>query len=302
MEAQAPIQNGRRAETSQKTGGLLPTKSYMSRGNKNNLLIFCLLKGADVKQKVEMNKILKASKTGMIALYIVMMFSACGEKKLPESIVPIQTEIEGDLSKQYVLVEKDCYLSTSSNSFTFEVKRTDAQLPGFDRIGVGIEIFDKDGKSIVSQKPNIKAINSWNDMFYALQLQSGEYKEISINITGWPDKLYDAHSFKIIIKTNSEETDQSPTNTSISSGSASSNSEDWDAVLKSYESYIDQYVKLIKKVNSGDMSAMTEYAKMLEKAEDLQNKLENAKDELSATQASKLLKLQTKLANAVSGM
>jgi hypothetical protein len=82
----------------------------------------------------------------------------------------------------------------------------------------------------------------------------------------------------------------------------SSSSEDWDAVLKSYENYIDQYIKLLKKANSGDLNALTEYAEMMEKATDLAEKMENAGDELSTSQMTKFVKLQTKLANAAANM
>lgn len=47
------------------------------------------------------------------------------------------------------------------------------------------------------------------------------------------------------------------------------------------------------------MSAMTEYASMLEKAESLSKKLEKAQDDLTASQAARFLKLQQKLTNAV---
>jgi hypothetical protein len=81
-----------------------------------------------------------------------------------------------------------------------------------------------------------------------------------------------------------------------------SSDENWDAVLKSYEDYIDKCIKLAKKASSGDISAISEYAGILEKAEELQTQLEKASGDLSAAQASKLLKLQTKLANAAASM
>jgi hypothetical protein len=79
---------------------------------------------------------------------------------------------------------------------------------------------------------------------------------------------------------------------------SSSGSEDWDDILKSYEDYIDQYIKLLKKANNGDASALSEYPAMMEKATDLAGKLENAGNDLTPTQASKFAKLQVKLANA----
>lgn len=69
--------------------------------------------------------------------------------------------------------------------------------------------------------------------------------------------------------------------------------------MDEYEEYIDDYIKFYKKAQTGDMSAMTEYASMLEKAESLSKKLEKAQDDLTASQAARFLKLQQKLTNAV---
>ena len=82
----------------------------------------------------------------------------------------------------------------------------------------------------------------------------------------------------------------------------SDSSEDWDAVLKSYEEFIDKYIALLKKANQGDMSALTEYVNMMEKASDLAEKLGDANDELTPEQAAKFLKLQTKFTNAALSM
>ena len=76
-------------------------------------------------------------------------------------------------------------------------------------------------------------------------------------------------------------------------------SSQWDQVFDSYEKYIDQCAKLYKKAQAGDMSAMTEYASMLEKANDLSSKLDNAKSEMSADQMARFTKLQSKLISAV---
>jgi hypothetical protein len=65
---------------------------------------------------------------------------------------------------------------------------------------------------------------------------------------------------------------------------------------------VDKYIKLLKKANEGDMSAMTEYVKMLEKAEELSEKLENAEEDLTPAQAQRFLKIQTKLLEAASDL
>lgn len=76
-------------------------------------------------------------------------------------------------------------------------------------------------------------------------------------------------------------------------------SSDWDSVLDEYEDYVDQYVKLYKKAMAGDMSAMSEYAGMLEKAQSLFSKLENAQGEMTAAQISRMNSIQMKMVNAM---
>ena len=89
--------------------------------------------------------------------------------------------------------------------------------------------------------------------------------------------------------------DDNEDNANDDSYSSSTSSENWDAVLDSYESYIDQYIALYKKAQAGDMSAMSEYATFMEKAAELSEKLSNAKSDMSSAQISRFVKLQAKL-------
>ena len=89
------------------------------------------------------------------------------------------------------------------------------------------------------------------------------------------------------------------TDSEATTGEEASASEDWDAVLDEYESFIDQYLKLYKKAQAGDASALSEYASMLEKAESLGKKLENAEDELTPAQAKRMVELQQKLTSGL---
>lgn len=73
---------------------------------------------------------------------------------------------------------------------------------------------------------------------------------------------------------------------------------DWDKVLDDYESLVDSYAKLAKKSKEGDMSAISEYPNILEKAQSMSSQLENAKDELSLKQAARYAKISAKMAKA----
>ena len=81
--------------------------------------------------------------------------------------------------------------------------------------------------------------------------------------------------------------------------------DDEDSVNKmliSYEKYVNQYISALKKAKEGDPKAIIEYAKLLKKAQDLQNKLEDVKDDMTATQIKKLNNLNNKLLKAASEM
>ena len=75
-------------------------------------------------------------------------------------------------------------------------------------------------------------------------------------------------------------------------------SEDWDAVLTSYEEYVDQYISFAKKAAKGDLTALAKYPSLMEKAEELSDKLDHAEDEMTAAQVARYHKITRKLANA----
>ena len=133
-----------------------------------------------------------------------------------------------------------------------------------------------------------------NDIEPLMKLNPGETGTLrmEINTKNKPVKF---RLLSSLSKSNATEESTSVTSSSESTGT----SNDWDAVLDEYEEYIDDYIKFYKKAQTGDMSAMTEYASMLEKAESLSKKLEKAQDDLTASQAARFLKLQQKLTNAV---
>lgn len=96
-----------------------------------------------------------------------------------------------------------------------------------------------------------------------------------------------------------DEPTTSQSSSSNSSVSSSSSSDEWDAVLDEYEEYMDSYIKMYKKAQAGDMDAMTEYVTLLEKAESFQNKLDNAKSDLSVAQMNRFSKIISKMASAM---
>lgn len=73
---------------------------------------------------------------------------------------------------------------------------------------------------------------------------------------------------------------------------------DWDKFLDEYDSYCTKIAALSKKAMAGDMSAMTDYASLIESAEALESKLEDAESEMTPAQIARLNKIVQKIAQA----
>lgn len=82
---------------------------------------------------------------------------------------------------------------------------------------------------------------------------------------------------------------------------SSSKSQNWDKVLNKYDDYTDEYIKYYNKAKNGDMSALQEYPKLMQKAEELQKSLAKAQNDNSLTskQINRMTKIQTKMLNAI---
>jgi hypothetical protein len=79
---------------------------------------------------------------------------------------------------------------------------------------------------------------------------------------------------------------------------AESGSKDWDALLTSYEEYVDKSISYIKKAAKGDMTALAEYTSLMQKAQNLSDDLQDAKGDLSSSQLARFNKITMKMAKA----
>lgn len=260
------------------------------------------------------------------AIVIAILFASCGGGKSDKgttsvTVKPKTTVIKGDLGDYFEVINQDYIIKVDENSFltsgliSVEVKRNDKDFAfpteninpfgtnGSEdyHVGFGIELFGDAGSQVIKNatEGGMGGPYSSEDVTGLMKLKKGETGYIRWSV----DELEGLKTFQLSSAIEKSEHssysgsdgDNSSDNSSVSS---SGGTEDWDAVLKSYESYIDQYIKLMKKAKNGDASAITEYASMMEKATDLATKMQNAGDDLSSTQMAKFVKLQTKLANA----
>ena len=77
--------------------------------------------------------------------------------------------------------------------------------------------------------------------------------------------------------------------------SSSTGSADWDSMLDSYEQYVNKYIALMKKASNGDMTTMAEYAGLMQKAQELSDKISGAQGDMSASQWARYMKITTKM-------
>lgn len=250
----------------------------------------------------------------ILVLGLAALLASCGgnKKAEPLKVTPETTEIKGALKGCYEVVQKD-YSVKENGSFghliSVELKRTDKELP-FDpqkttsfgvsedgkptQAGFGIELLDENGDVVEIKNANDGGFGgaySSDDIDAALQLNSGE-----IGIVRWTVEVENKPvSFRI---TSALSTSNSTSSSASELSMKDNSSNNWDSTLDEYEKYIDNYIKLYKKAQNGDTSALTEYASLLEKAQSLSEKLSNAQGDLTPTQASRFIKLQQKLANA----
>ena len=87
-----------------------------------------------------------------------------------------------------------------------------------------------------------------------------------------------------------------------STTAASSGSEDWDALLDSYDSYVTQFVSYAKKAANGDVKALSEYPALLEKAQEFSGKMNNAQSQMSASQWTRYVEITNKMTQALAEM
>ena len=71
-----------------------------------------------------------------------------------------------------------------------------------------------------------------------------------------------------------------------------------DEALDSYEDYVDQYLKFLKKASNGNASAMSEYLALMQKAIKMQQKIQGMSNDFTTKQMTRMMKIQIKMTNA----
>ena len=254
-------------------------------------------------------------------LFASTILTSCGggtKKDDSVKIKPKTTTVKGDLGDYFEVVDKEYEIKKIEGEMftliTVEVKRNskDFSFPtnninpfgtngGEDyHVGFGIELLGESGPITVvpATADGMSGPYDSKDITGLMTLKKGETGYIRWSV----DKLDGLKSFQLSSALQKEEHTNSESSTSSdATESSSSSSGDCDQFIKVYEDFVNNYIKIIKKMkaNPSDMSIMTEYTEMASKAATMQT---DAADCTDAKYASKLMKLASKMASAASGM
>ena len=276
----------------------------------------------------------KISILSMIA-FVAIILSSCGGGSKEFTVKNNSIDFSGDLHGYLEVVDGNYTVSKPGSELILTIKlkaiKKLENTKEFDEIR--LELTDESGMPISGMSTFTISKSGWcttesenTKVDNALKSGSGEFavQFVYDTYSTGGGSLSSTDAFKIASKkakgfsiTNSKFKEEAVSSSESSSSSNSSTTDDeddeevvtkksgstnWDKVLADYESYTDKYIKLLKKANAGDMSAMTEYVEMLEKAQELQESLETADDDLTPAQLQKFNKIQMKLVNAASGL
>ncbi len=290
-------------------------------------------------KKAKIAGFLPAWKIGGWALAFLMLIgmASCGGSNDPNTVkLEVKPEL-GDLGKYMTIESKEAIISLSeftddgepyvklSSTLQVKVNKAVASNYGFD---LDVVILDKNMNEITDFGDyDIEDMSDYDFSDYHNYLPAGDHRAV-MDETGskknWDGKasamweLIRQNGKYIVLKpsySSSKFVEYTGSTASSSSSDSdevteivadevevetvSAGSEDWDSILDEYEKYCDKTVALYKKAQAGDISALTEYTSLLESAQSLQKKLENAGSDLSAAQAARLNKIAAKMANAM---
>ena len=279
---------------------------------------------------------MKIKKLGILTLVgLIIGLTSCGGKKgeseEPGSLTPETTQISGNLGEYFTVVDRSYKIvGNLSKRVTIEFQRTNAELPeeitnakeitswssssyhtsSGVMINLTVEFLDNDGNILGKRE-----LSSSSEIQSLLKLKPGEKGSVEFLL---PTGCDDATKFRISSQYETyEESESSGSSSSsgsesasesdnsgesVSSSTSSASSSDVDALLKSYEEYIDKYIAIIKKAKNNDMTALAEYPGLMQKAQELGDKIESCKGDLTSAQLAKFNKLHAKLLKAAQEM
>ena len=253
---------------------------------------------------------------------LTVCLASCGSKNSSRSfdVTVDNTTIGGKLSQYFSLEDKTYkYQKVEEGEWGYDDVTVELKciqpLPENLIAYIGVEVLDENGPVISAGKADY---NSFNDYEVLRQATPGQVVTVKIiNRESLGENTPAKIRLSSIVEeeeepsgssSSSESSDDSSVSSDDSSddeesiSSSSKSSADWDSMLDSYEQYVNKYIALLKKAANGDMTAMAEYAGLMQKAQELSDKMNGAQGDMSASQWARYLKITTKMTTAAQEM
>ena len=234
-------------------------------------------------------------------------------------------DISGDLSAESItplaLIPGAKYASIGQKQIAVTVNlKVENKVEGeFNWASVEVELCDENGTCLVTTQTNYDTaeglIGAEPGKIVAISLQTKEedgsvYEDLIKRIKKARvlvgARIKEESKLSSLISENSDDSDSSTSeeveDEEVEDTDNSTDSEDWDSILDSYERCVDKYIALAKKAAGGDVSAISEYTRLLEESQELSEKLSNAKGSLSSSQLSRYNRIALKMASAAQQM
>lgn len=252
----------------------------------------------------------------IIAGLIILSATGCSN---PEKTVSVRdVYIEGSIECNEIEEELEDYVTVDDGSYTFWIeddvlmvnipfKKTNS-LP--ENIGIAkineayLSPYDESGNSVATQDSTaveMKIVNVEDLKALLDYTWVGDYKRLTFKfaVLGEKDILDRINSFDITFEIDFKEkenlSDSSDSDAVAPAASSGTSSSSYSEILDEYEDYMKQLQSMMKKASKGDLSAITDYAGLLKKAESLSEKLEGLEDEMTPADLKKLGDLQSSM-------
>jgi len=228
-----------------------------------------------ILRRVDSNKLIMKQKIVLLVLsvFVSSLFISCGEKSKEEKFL---SDFEELIEKAEEVKTKDDL--ESFMTFTEQFEKRIADFYGVN----DLENIDKSGLNFTDEQ---------KERYYKLM-------ERMISAGEKTQEIYRSKDSSDEDSSNS--TDENDSDDEMVEND--SDAPDVDEMLDSYEEYVDEYISYIKKASNGDMSALEEYPKIMETANEFSEKIEKCQGVMTPSQLSRYNKISMKMLEAAKQM
>jgi len=209
----------------------------------------------------------------VLSVFVSSLFISCGEKSKEEKFL---SDFEELIEKAEEVKTKDDL--ESFMTFTEQFEKRIADFYGVN----DLENIDKSGLNFTDEQ---------KERYYKLM-------ERMISAGEKTQEIYRSKDSSDEDSSNS--TDENDSDDEMVEND--SDAPDVDEMLDSYEEYVDEYISYIKKASNGDMSALEEYPKIMETANEFSEKIEKCQGVMTPSQLSRYNKISMKMLEAAKQM